>query len=1209
MQRVDGRLVLSATDLSSFLSCRHRTGLDMAVADGSLARPKVDDPFVDALQKKGLAHETRFVNWLRAQGLRVVDVPDSGRVEDRRAATLEAMRGGADVIVQAALGDERWTGYADILRKVERPSNLGPWSYEAYDTKLARETRGGTILQLCLYSDLLEQVQGTRPEHFYVVTPEPQAAPQIAQMAQISGASEGAPDARRASQPSVLSVPSVAARAPSASSGMPLLDLLADSLPASVPHTIHAYRYAEYAAYYRMVKAQLLALVEQDADAIQAGYYPEPVEACDICRWWDRCNRRRRDDDHLAFIANISRAQRTELVAHDVPTLTAAAEMTRPVAFKPARGSAETYDRLGDQAGLQHQQRTTHEPCWKLLPVQDDEAAEREGAAGLRRLPEPSGNDVFLDLEGARFAREGGREYLFGLWTNGEYRSWFATTDAEEQAAFEAVMDLIAAQIAADPGAHVYHFNHYEPSAFKRLMGRYATRADQMDEWLRAGRFIDLLAVVREGMRAGVESYSIKQLEQYYGFTRDVDLRDVVRHLQAVELALEADAAADISPEMRAAVEGYNRDDCRSTAALRDWLEELRAGAVADGAAVPRPVTKDGAPREDLKDLDLQAELLRTQLLDGVPPEASAPTHELHSRWLLAYLVDWHRREAKAEAWEYYRLIELPEEDLLDEKNAITGLEHVGQVEVVLNKRTGKPTGSTIERYSYPPQEVEIGRKGSLKLQNGKSFGTIAAHDREARLIDIKSTSDLRPRTVLSTDSVSTKVLQQSVMRLAEALVCERREGEGGESAGVALLRRLPPRLRDGHLAPGDGESAADQAVRVVQTLDRTVLPIQGPPGAGKTYAGAHMIAALVAAGLKVGVTANSHKVIVNLLQDVLAHADTAAGVRVGRKPSESDEGEEAGVRHYRSNDDALAALASGEVNVFGGTAWLWADERAAGAVDVLFVDEAGQLSLASVLAVSQAANSLVLLGDPQQLSQPSKGSHPDGVSVSALEHVLGGQKTMPPDRGIFMAETFRLAPKVCTFTSELFYEGRLQPKAGLECQELAGTDGLDGAGLWWWPVEHDGNQNWSMEEVEATAALVSRLLRDGARWVNQHGATVPLTAADLRVVSPFNAQVNRLKERLDFMEAFVGTVDKFQGQTCAVVIYSMATSRPEDAPRGMEFLYSLNRLNVATSRARCAAIIVGSPRLLEPECRTPRQMQLANALCRFRELAREMMK
>jgi uncharacterized protein len=394
--------------------------------------------------------------------------------------------------------------------------------------------------------------------------------------------------------------------------------------------------------------------------------------------------------------------------------------------------------------------------------------------------------------------------------------------------------------------------------------------------------------------------------------------------------------------------------------------------------------------------------------------------------------------------------------------------------------------------------------------------------------------------------------------------------------------------------------------VRLVGHLDRSYLAIQGPPGSGKTYAGARMILALVQAGKKVGVTAVSHKVIVNLLDAVRRQAaQDGVSVALGRKCKDEDDPGE-GIAGYGSNSKAMEALQSGDIDVLGGTAWLWASDEATASVDVLFVDEAGQMSLANVLAVSQATNSLVLLGDPQQLEQPQKGSHPDGVDVSALQHVIGGEQTMPPERGIFLPETWRLAPAICRFTSEVFYEGKLSERPDLAHQRLTGASPFDGAGLWLVPVEHTGNQNASLEEVDVVAGIVSRLLSPGSQWVDKHGAVHRLRPADLRIVSPYNAQVSRLAERLADRGVPVGTVDKFQGQEAPVVIYSMATSRPEDAPRGMEFLYSLNRLNVATSRARCAAIIVASPALLEPECRTPRQMQLANALCRFRELAVE---
>lgn len=1141
MHTTDSGLILAATDLSNFLACPHRTVLDLAVAHGRLPQPEsLLDAYTRRLRERGAEHERAYLQYLRSEGLHVVEVLPHGSPGSRVAATVEALQSGADVVYQAAFAGDGWIGYADILRKVPAApgvrSAFGDFQYEPYDTKLARETRGGTILQLALYADLLGAVQGLPPKRFFVVAP-------------------------------------------------------------GDPFTVSEYRTHEYCAYVRFVRRRLLDSLKADPDQLLAASYPEPNEHCSVCRWWRRCESRWRADDHLSFIAGTSRAQREELTAQGVSTLAAAAALPVPVPFKPSRGSRETYDHIVEQAQVQFEQRVNGKPVTRTLPVAP--------GVGLCRLPEPTSRDLFLDLEGARFAREGGHDYLFGLgWVNESgafaYRAWWALDAAEEQRAFEALIDTIDEARSAEPGLHVYHFAPYEATAFKRLAGRYATRQDALDDLLRGKCLVDLYAVAREAVRAGVESYSIKQLEQYYGYVRRTDLRLASAHRLAVEMALEARDRAAITTESRDIVESYNREDVESTLHLRRWLESLRSELVQSGVDVPRPATEDKLKKEPTERTARAIEL-RERLLDGVPAEAGDPAHPHHWRWLLAYLIDWHHREEKAEWWEFFRLRELPEDALLDEPNAIAGLAHVAELRAVIGKN-GKATGSTIHRYSFPPQEVELTEGDSLRCQDGTPFGEVVQLDRIARTLDVKRGRDStgHPTAAFSRDVIKTQVLQDSVMRFAERILA----ASGDEqSAGADLLRRRPPRLRDGAFAPEVHESAPQFAVRITTALDRTTLAIQGPPGAGKTYVGAQMVREAVRAGRRVGVTATSHKVIQNLFDEVRRQADAAGEhIRLGRKLKDGED-TPPDVMAFQKNEAALAAVRAGDIDVLGGTAWLWACQDAAGAVDLLFVDEAGQFSLANTLAVAQAANSVVLLGDPQQLAQPQKATHPDGVDVSALAHVLGGQETIPAELGIFMPETWRLAPAVCAFTSELFYGGRLRSIDGLGNQCLTGSDGVDGAGLRWIPVRHEGSRSASDEEVEAVAALVDRLLR--ASWVDQNGVTALIAPADLRVVSPYNAQVNRLTVRLASIGVPVGTVDRFQGQTCAAVIYSMATSRPEDAPRGMEFLYSLNRLNVATSRGRCAAFIVASPALIEPACRTPRQMQLANGLCRFVEFAR----
>jgi superfamily I DNA and/or RNA helicase len=351
------------------------------------------------------------------------------------------------------------------------------------------------------------------------------------------------------------------------------------------------------------------------------------------------------------------------------------------------------------------------------------------------------------------------------------------------------------------------------------------------------------------------------------------------------------------------------------------------------------------------------------------------------------------------------------------------------------------------------------------------------------------------------------------------------------------------------------------------------------------------------------------HRVIRTLLEETLRQAqqENLHSVTCLHKVSKKSEGAlTANIKETTNNKDLLKALKTKSASVIGGTAFLWSREEMFEMLDVLIVDEAAQMSLANVLASGQSAKNLVLLGDPRQLDQPLQGSHPQGADISALGHMLDGANTITPDRGLFLPETRRLHPKICAFTSEVFYEDRLKPIPSLEQQRIVGHPYLPDAGLCFVSVSHEGNQNASPEEADVVQALVNGLLVPGVKWFDLKlcpSALAPITRNDILVIAPYNAQVSDISLRLPEIE--VGTVDRFQGREAAVVIYSLTTSSPEDAPRGMEFLYSLNRLNVATSRGRALCIVVGSPKLLEPPCRTPRQMQLANALWRYAELAR----
>ncbi len=1135
--RVNGTTIeISASDLSHFLSCRHRIGLDLAVAQGLRAAPSWVDPMVAVLQERGREHERNYADTLREKGLKVIDLTDN-LGDDAVAASIDAMRCGTQVILQPALRNGRWFGRPDILRRVETPSNFGLWSYEVWDTKLAKETRGGTVLQLGLYSELLGALQGTLPEYFSVVTPDRD-------------------------------------------------------------EPIHRYRTEGFSAYFRLLRNKLDSSANLAPKAITDANYPERVEHCDVCRWWKICDKRRHDDDHLSLVGGISHLQIREFQRAGITTLAELGLLPVTLPFRPRRGSLETYARAREQARIQLEGRRRGVPYHELLPI--------EHGQGLTCLPLPSSGDIFLDLEGDPFACDGGREFLFGsvsLSARGtaRYRSFWAFDQTEERYAFESVMDLILRSWKAHPTMHVYHYAPYEPSALKRLMGRHAIREADVDRMLRAGRFVDLYSVVKHSLRASVERYSIKDLEPFFGFTRSVELATARTHLRVVERALELHTADAIASVDRQVVEDYNRDDCLSALHLREWLEHLRKSVEASGTVVPRPEYEDEQPSAELNGREQRVRELAAQLTLDVPSDIDERSEQQQARWLLANLLEWHRREDKVAWWEFFRLCDLTEEELLDERAAISKLVYIGRLE----EEKGK---TPIDRYSFPLQDTDIGEDSELYITPERAkFGRVAAIDMAHRTLDVKKRRDqtnAHPGAVFTHSIVPSQVLATSLTRIAED-VCKRGiDAEGQYRAARDLLLGKPPRLFSGAFAIDEGRNPVEFAVRLGPTLNQTILAIQGPPGSGKTHVGAQMICELVRKGLSVGVTAVSHKVIRNLLNKTREAAKTKKQrIRCAEKVNDKDE-EPTTIEETTENGEILEWLRGKAIDVAGGTAWLWARKEAEGALDVLFIDEAGQMSLANVLAVSSAAKSIVLLGDPQQLEQPQRGSHPEGTDVSALDHIIGCHKTIPRERGIFLGETWRMAPSICEFTSEVFYDQRLKSRKGLERQKLVGTPPFEGAGLWLISADHEGNQNSSPEEVKIVSRVVSALLKPGAHWINRKGVAQPLRPADILIVSPYNAQVTLLGEKLSRLGISVGTVDKFQGQEAPVVIYSMATSKPEDAPRGMEFLYSLNRLNVATSRARCVCILVGSYRLFEPECKSPRQMHLANALCRYAELA-----
>ncbi|UOY01868.1 TM0106 family RecB-like putative nuclease [Blastococcus sp. PRF04-17] len=1089
MQRLDGRLALSPTDLTHHQECRHLTRLDLGVAAGEWSAPDAETS--EELQfvfDRGLEHEKKYLATLAAEGRSIVEIPGGSGADGRRRAeeqTVEAMRRGVDVVYQGTFFDGAWGGQADFLLKVPGRSSFGDWSYEIADTKLARKVKVAALLQMATYAERLTELQGVAPEFVHVVTGDGESRP---------------------------------------------------------------WRLTDVAAYARRARARLETFV-----AAPPATEPSPIGYCEQCRWASRCNTELRDADDLGLVAFMRGDQRDALRAAGIPTLRALAEAS-PEQLKASGIGADARVRLQQQAAEQLRERTTGQPSRTLLdPV---------AGQGLLRLPPPSAGDLYLDFEGDPWFEDGeGIEYLAGLGDrSGAFTPLWAHDRPHEKQMVVELIDRLMSGAAADPGMHVYHYAPYEVTALKKLTGTYGVREAELDQLLREERFVDLYPVVRQSMRISKESYSIKKVEAFYGRSHEGAVTSGLGSVLIYEQWL-----LDRDQQKLDDIESYNKDDVDSTRELHDWLEQQRAELEALHGELARPTL--AAAKPDAKLTDAQA--AEQDLTDRL----HAAGHQL-----LGDLVGWYRREDRPVWWDVYRLKGMDREALVDDGTALGGLsEPVDR---------GPEKRSRLFEYTFPPQETKLRAGSEVRIaETADTVGTIHGLDVEGGRVVLKTTKPApRVRGLGPGGPLQTTEQRAALQATGEDVLA------GRDCLGQALIERRVPagtQLRE-------GESPTQAIVRLGLALDGEVLAIQGPPGSGKTTAAAEMIRALVAAGKKVGVTGTSHAVIGNLLK--------AVGLPAMQKCKEEEHCGSALVAWSDKTADVADSVVSGAVDVVGGTPWFWAHPDAAQTVDVLVVDEAGQFSLANAVAVARGARSMVLLGDPQQLAQPSQAVHPGESGRSALEHLLDGRATIPPDRGVFLDRSYRMHPDLTAFVSDLAYEGRLEAAQGRERVAVLGEGPLSGSGLRVVPVEHAMTaRDKSPQEAEAVARLWHSV--QNSTWRNHLDEQAVIGPSDVLVVAPYNAQVALIKAALP-AGARVGTVDKFQGQEAPVVIYSMTSTSADDAPRGVSFLYDLNRLNVAVSRAQALAVVVLSPLLLDAPVRTPDQLRRVNALCRLVELA-----
>lgn len=1130
MQRLpDGSFRFSPRDLIAYLEGDYAAWCERHHAEctqggvhagpaGAKLEPDVPDEEMELVMRRGLAHEAAHLERLRASEPGLVEIARGDGAGDE---TARAMRSGAPIIFQGELRAGPWMGIADFLHRRDGASDLGDYYYEPRDTKLARSAKPYFLLQLCAYAEMLEAMQGRRPEEFRFIFGDLKETP---------------------------------------------------------------FRTEDVWHYYRRLKQSFERFQHEWAEDDR----PDPALDRDHGRWSAAAEKHLEEVDDLSLVAGITRSQIIRLRDAGIDTVAGLAAST---VDKIGSMTRDTFQGRRAQAAMQVASRASGKVEWAWRAI-DPERPRR----GLALLPPPSPNDIFFDIEGFPWAPDG-LEYLLGvvMVDSGEplFRDWWAHDEAQEKRAFEQFVDWAYARWRADDSLHIYHYAAYERTALCRLMSKYGTRELEVDEFLRHEVLVDLYPVVLQGMVIGTRSYSLKDIERLYLPPRTGDVTSAGGSVVAYQKWIDEQESQDPTQSpILGRIRSYNKVDCESTVGLRDWLLDRQrekgiawipaktAGEVAEEPAALTP-----------------AQVLARALLDRAETESDRPEVKRVTT-LLAHLLEFHRREVKPWWWRYFERMKATDEELYDDVDCLAGLVRTDTPPSVIKKSAG---------YEYrfdPDQDTKLcdGDDCTIAGTDGVGCKLERFVDRDAGLVELKvgKGKSLPSRlSLIPGQPIRTDPLRDAIARF----VTRWSDDPSWHPALADLLERNPPRLTAGVSLPEMNASAdlTSQLIDAARRLNRSTLCIQGPPGTGKSSAAAEMILALLADGRRVGIVANSHQVVLNLMEKIAACGDARSFRPALVKVGKDDEHPLISSGRIVQTDwqGAVDAIAAGPL-VVGGTAWTFARRELEGRLDYLFIEEAGQIPLANAVAVGASAANLILLGDQMQLAQPSQGAHPGDSGLSALVYLLHGHATVPVDKGIFLGLSWRMHPDVCRLISDAYYEGRLKSAPATSSHRIIGAAGTSiglEAGIRFVPTEHDGCTQNSDEEVEVIEALVDELLTCTMEVKGQPARA--MTLGDILIVAPFNMQVRALKRRLGDA-APVGSVDKFQGKEAPVVILSMCASTIRDAPRGPQFLLMRNRLNVAISRAQALAIVVGSARLGDERVRSVDEMKLVSGWCRI---------
>ena len=955
-------------------------------------------------------------------------------------------------------------------------------------------------------------------------------------------------------------------------------------------------RTSEYFYYYLELKKSFLSTHIQ----FNSNNMPDPAESKSWGNWSAFAKQLLIEKDHLLQVANILRSQIKKLNQADIRTMKQLSDTN----MKNIKGmNPIVFQRLKAQASIQIESAGQSTPKFKIIKPNDGERS------GLALLPPQSQLDVFFDIEGDPFD-EGGLEYLWGntyLNDQGErsFKDFWAHNRDQEKKAFEQFIHWVYERWQRDPSMHIYHYANYEITACRKLMGRYGVCEFEVDQLLRNEVFVDLYKLVKGCLILGEPKYSIKNVEHLYRGKRETAVAGGDASIAVYENWRELNAIGEQGDTWQTSnilkdIRDYNIDDCDSTLELADWLRHQQKKY--DISYLGKTEVVEPEVKEEATELTQ----LRDRLLEkALEYSTSDPKKEaLFSN--LAWILEFHRREAKPVFWRLFERLGLSHVELLDDLNCLACCERT-------RRDAFKPTPRSRNlayEFQFDPAQEFKGASNSFYLlgledENGKYLKANYLEefsDLPNGLIVLQmkqESSDLI--TIVSDEHVNANPIPHSIYQVVEGY----ESGQLERCAIIDFLNRSKPVIKnykdDPIASSNDPNQRLQQVINSVKNLDNSYLTIQGPPGSGKSHTGKHIIAELVKTGAKIGVSSNSHKAINNLLLST-AKFCREEGINATFACTKETEPEliDAGVSILNNNNLANHVEPG---CVLGTTAWGFSRDDMSEQLDYLFVDEAGQVSIANLVAMSRSSKNLVLMGDQMQLGQPSQGTHPAESGLSILDYLLHDTPTISNDMGVFLGTTYRMHSAVNQFISTHIYDGKLESHPDNDKRTIKVPNDYKGilnkeAGIIFSAVCHEGNTQASDEEVAEIETMVNQLL--GRTFTELSDKSRPVTLDDMLFVAPYNHQVSKLKQVFG-SQAKVGSVDKFQGQEAPIVFLSMCASDASESPRGLDFLFDKHRINVAISRAQSLAIIVGNPRMVSTPVNRVDQLKtinLFNALC-----------